>query len=67
MDNKIKCKLQQVGGLLLIVIIVTCLGKMLNEDVFAPVNKKLPIYSVDTKDKKMCITFDVNWGDEKTE
>lgn len=67
MDNKIKCKLRQVGGLLLIVIIVTCLGRMINEDVFSPANKGLPIYSVDTKDKKMCITFDVNWGDDKTE
>jgi len=26
-------------------------------------DKKLPIYSVDRKDKKIAITFDVNWGD----
>lgn len=29
--------------------------------------RKLPIYSVDTKEKKIAITFDASWGDDKTE
>lgn len=28
-------------------------------------DKKLPIYSVDRKDKKIALTFDINWGDNK--
>lgn len=30
-------------------------------------NKKLPIYSVDTQQKKIAISFDAAWGDEHTE
>ncbi|WP_396276461.1 polysaccharide deacetylase family protein [Haloimpatiens lingqiaonensis] len=29
--------------------------------------KKIPIYSVDTKEKKVAITFDANWGEDNTE
>ena len=29
--------------------------------------RKLPIYSVDTKEKKIALTFDVNWGNDNTE
>lgn len=29
-------------------------------------NKKLPIYCVDTKEKKAAITFDTSWGDDHT-
>lgn len=28
--------------------------------------KNLPIYRVDTEEKKIAITFDVNWGDDRT-
>ena len=28
--------------------------------------KNLPIYRVDTEDKKVAITFDVNWGEDRT-
>lgn len=34
--------------------------------VFRLVHKKLPIYNVDTKDKKISLTFDVSWGDDNT-
>lgn len=30
-------------------------------------NKSLPIYSVDLKEKKISLTFDVNWGEDYTE
>jgi polysaccharide deacetylase family sporulation protein PdaB len=32
--------------------------------VFLNVNRKLPIYSVDTKEKEVAISFDVSWGDD---
>ena len=35
--------------------------------VFANSNRKLPIYSVDTKDKKIAISFDAAWGADDTE
>lgn len=34
--------------------------------VFKFTHRKLPIYNVDTKDKKIAITFDVSWGDDNT-
>lgn len=30
-------------------------------------NKALPIYSVETKDKRVAITFDVSWGEDNTD
>lgn len=29
-------------------------------------NKKHPIYNVETQEKKLCITFDMNWGNDHT-
>ena len=37
-----------------------------NTGAFMPVKRKLPIYSVDTADKKVSITFDVSWGQDHT-
>jgi polysaccharide deacetylase family sporulation protein PdaB len=34
--------------------------------VFLTYEKKLPIYSVDTKVKNIALTFDVNWGSDNT-
>lgn len=34
--------------------------------VFNIGDRKLPIYSVDTKEKKVAITFDLSWGDDYT-
>lgn len=65
-ENQIKVKVVTVIGLLTAVICISIVGRSFYKDVFAPVSKKLPIYSVETTDKKMCITFDVNWGDDKT-
>jgi polysaccharide deacetylase family sporulation protein PdaB len=36
-------------------------------NVFLGEQRRLPIYSVDTKDKKIAISFDVSWGDDKTD
>lgn len=35
--------------------------------VFFGEQRRLPIYNVDTKDKKIAITFDVSWGEDKTD
>lgn len=35
--------------------------------IFVGVQRKLPIYNVDTKEKKIAITFDASWGDDKTD
>lgn len=34
---------------------------------FIRVNRNLPIYCVDTKDKKIAMSFDVSWGNDNTE
>ena len=38
-----------------------------NVDVFLTGERKLPIYSVDTNEKKIALTFDVSWGKDNTE
>ncbi|MBZ9688695.1 polysaccharide deacetylase family sporulation protein PdaB [Clostridium estertheticum] len=35
--------------------------------VFMGEQRKLPIYSVDTKDKKIAISFDASWGNDRTD
>jgi polysaccharide deacetylase family sporulation protein PdaB len=35
--------------------------------VFIKLDRNLPIYCVDTKDKKIALTFDVSWGEDNTE
>lgn len=37
-----------------------------DKGVFFNEKRKVPIYSVDTKEKKVAITFDSNWGDDNT-
>ena len=34
--------------------------------LYSPATKKLPIYSVDTQEKKVAISFDAAWGNEDT-
>jgi len=34
---------------------------------FLSEQRKLPIYNVDTKEKKIAISFDASWGDDKTD
>lgn len=65
-EGKIKIKIISAISLLVVVMCVSFMGRVLYKDAFAPTSKKLPIYSVETTEKKMCITFDVNWGVDKT-
>ncbi|KGM97278.1 polysaccharide deacetylase [Clostridium novyi A str. 4552] len=44
-----------------------CLAAKLNHvEVSTNASKKFPIYRVDTKEKKVAITFDTNWGTNNT-
>lgn len=64
--NRVKIKVTTYLALLTIIVCIGIMGRVFYKEAFAPTNKKLPIYSVDTKEKKIAITFDVNWGDDKT-
>lgn len=37
------------------------------ESAFSPASRPLPVYNVDTADKKVAISFDAAWGEEKTD
>ncbi|MBU3189868.1 polysaccharide deacetylase family sporulation protein PdaB [Clostridium bowmanii] len=49
--------------------ILTMLGgyNLKTKGVFLGEERKLPIYSVDTKEKKIALSFDASWGDDKTD
>ncbi|AYD41417.1 polysaccharide deacetylase family sporulation protein PdaB [Clostridium fermenticellae] len=50
--------------MLTIAICVSMLVNRRNTGVFINTNRKLPIYSVDTQEKKVAITFDVSLGND---
>ncbi|MFX0548084.1 polysaccharide deacetylase family sporulation protein PdaB [Hathewaya histolytica] len=54
-------------GISLLIVVLLALG-FNNKNIISTIskNKKIPIYSVDTKDKKVAISFDVNWGEDNT-
>lgn len=56
-------------GILLVAVLVLCLGLMQETNVvLAGANaRKIPVYYVDTPEKKIAITFDAAWGADKTQ
>lgn len=67
MKEKIK---QKIKGLLLcgLLIVGTCMGVSKVVTVTNTVNgKELPIYSVETEEKKVALSFDAAWGNEDTQ
>jgi polysaccharide deacetylase family sporulation protein PdaB len=55
---------------MLLLLICGTMSIIFNYDgigVFSNVGRKLPIYSVDTSEKKIALTFDVSWGLDNTE
>lgn len=65
---KNKTILKRLGALALIVVVAlvgVCLYNYKNLGVFG-IKRKLPIYSVDTKEKKIAISFDASWGADNT-
>lgn len=55
-----------IRSILLLVVSAVFSIYFSNKSVFFISDKKLPIYSVDTNEKKVAITFDVNWGNDNT-
>lgn len=53
--------------LLVVVLACTIISSKNTLEAFSYADKKLPIYSVDTEEKKIAITFDTTWGDDNVE
>lgn len=49
------------------VVVAIILGTVGSISTFANFNRKLPIYCVDTEEKKVAISFDAAWGNDDTE
>lgn len=64
MYSILKKKIVFVVIMLTIAICVSMLVNRRNTGVFINTNRKLPIYSVDTQEKKVAITFDVSLGND---
>ena len=65
-------KLKSIRLLLLLVLIVALLSVNIGGSVPASVYfnanmRKVPIYSVNTQEKRVAISFDAAWGADKTE
>ena len=46
-------------------ILSVILGAVISVNVFAKAQRLLPIYSVGTEEKKIAISFDAAWGNNK--
>ena len=63
MKEKIKRKIKTLG-LCFALVLVGCMGVSKVVTVTNTVNgKELPIYSVETEEKKVALSFDAAWGD----
>ncbi len=63
----IKKKLILIFGVFLGILLILSVYNLKTKGVFFGQQRKLPIYSVDTKDKRIAISFDASWGEDKTE
>lgn len=57
------------GSVCLCIILLVCLAIGIKEKATYTIaaNKKLPIYSVETQEKKIAISFDASWGADNTQ
>lgn len=67
MKKRLFKKIFMVFILLSIGISITLFTNYKEKGVFIKLNRKLPIYCVDTKEKKIALSFDVSWGTDYTE
>ena len=66
MQEKLKKKLK-MWAIFGVFILVACAGVSKTVTVTNTVNgKELPIYSVETEEKKVALSFDAAWGNEDT-
>lgn len=63
----IKKKLIIYSVLFIGVLTTLSIYNLKTNGAFLGEKRKLPIYSVDTRDKKIAISFDVSWGDDRTD
>ena len=63
--------LAQVSLMLCLALISAAYVRLMNPgaftDAYSPAKKPLPIYNVETSEKKVAISFDAAWGEEKTD
>jgi peptidoglycan-N-acetylglucosamine deacetylase len=62
--------ISKIVAVLVLILICGAMSILFNYDnigVFSTTERKLPIYSVDTNEKKIALTFDVSWGTDNTE
>ena len=65
--KKLKRKVSVVVAILIGLVVALGGFAYLTKGVFMETKNKMPIYSVDTKDKKVAITFDTSWGADRTD
>lgn len=66
--KKEKLKKKATKAALILVTLMAILTMSLSgQEVFLSKKRKLPIYSVDTKEKKVAITFDASWPKDNTD
>lgn len=67
MKLKLSKKILLLSFLLFIAVMTSIFINYRERGTFIRTNENLPIYCVDTKDKKIAISFDVSWGKDNTE
>ncbi|WP_395939561.1 polysaccharide deacetylase family sporulation protein PdaB [Clostridium sp. DJ247] len=67
MNFRLTKKILLVFVLLFVAVMMSIFINYNDIGVFMSRNKKLPIYCVDTNEKKVAISFDVSWGTDNTE
>ena len=63
----IKKKLIVIFVLLIGILATVGIYNWKTKGVFLALERKIPIYSVDTKEKKISISIDVSWGNDRTD
>ena len=64
--NKVNWKIKRIAIDIVIIIITSLvsIGLMNTAQVNANIEEETPIYCVDTENKDICLTFDVNWAEK---
>ena len=70
LDKNLKA-VTQVGLVLCLALVSVAYIRLFNpeafESAFSPASRALPVYNVETEEKKVAISFDAAWGEEKTD
>lgn len=65
--NYIKKKIIVIFVLFIGILLTLGVYNLKTKGVFLGEQRKLPIYNVETKEKKIAISFDASWGEDKTD